>query len=172
MNAFKSPRPTSSVSVAVQGGSSVRHVSVTPLQFPSHQATINVPPLALSIEKILLKAVCKSKSGTKNKDKVDPKTFTLRNINTAKVCSCKDLKGVIRAQLSDDIVTGEFEVGVLQGNTVVNLRSKDDVLDVWKEVKKGIKITLWCDGLRIINPKRNEGYRVMMMMKAKNVMPE
>ena len=38
----------------------------------------------------------------------------------------------------------------------MNLRSKYDGLDVRKEVKKGIKFTLWYDGLSIVNPKRKQ----------------
>ena len=87
------------------------------------------------IEKVLLKAVCK---GPK-KAKREPKTFTLRNINTVEVCSSDKLKRTIKTQLKDDIIVHEedFEVGVIQGTNVVSIRSLEDMMDVWKDVKKG-----------------------------------
>ena len=41
---------------------------------------------------------------------------------------------------------GDFEVSVLQG---ISIRSRDDIQDIWKDVKKRTKVVLWCDGLRV-----------------------
>ena len=58
------------------------------------------------VERIVLKAVCNSKTGAKTKS--DPKNFTLHKINTSEVRSSRELKSVIRAQLCDDIVPGRL----------------------------------------------------------------
>ena len=77
----------------------------------------------------------------------DPKTFTLRNVPTAAINSCKQLKQEIRAQLHEDIVK-DFDVGYIQGSTPVCIRSSNDLMDIWDEVNEGKKIVLWCDGLK------------------------
>ena len=130
-----------------------RQVTVTPLLPVGQARQVNVPlPYSSRIvEKVMLKAVCKSKGGTKNK--TDPKIFTLRNINSAQVCSSEELKQVIKTQLSNDIVD-DFEVGVVQGSNVISIRSRDDVMDIWKDVNKGTKVVLWCNGLRSKSKKR------------------
>ena len=102
------------------------------------------------VEKVLLKAVSK---GAK-KAKKDPKTFTLRNINTSEVCSSKKLKQLIKNQLNGDIVEDFDVVGVLQGTNVVSIRNVEDMKDVWSDIKKGIKVVLWCDGLKMSKRKR------------------
>ena len=130
---------------------SLRRVLVTLISNATSLPPI-VPQDTYHIEKVLLKAVCK----VAKKAKKDPKTFTLRNINTSEVCSGNKLKNVIKTQLWDDIVTSEedFEVGVVQGNSVVSIRSKEDMMDVWKDIRKGTKVVLWCDGLRATKRKR------------------
>ena len=45
-------------------------------------------------------------------------------------------------------------MGVVQGNSVVSIRSKEDMMDVWKDIRKGTKVVLWCDGLRAAKRKR------------------
>jgi len=78
------------------------------------------------IQKVLLKDVCR---GTK---KEPPKTFMLRNINTVEVCSSDKLKWLIKNQLQDD-------VGVVHGNSVVLVCNQEDIMDVWKDIKRGSK---------------------------------
>ena len=130
----------------------LRRVIVTPISALSQDSTSK--PTHHHIEKVLLKAVHK---GSK-KAKKEPKTFTLRNIDTIEVCSSDKLKHVIKTQLKDDIVMNEedFEVGVFQGTNIVSIRSKEDMMDVCKDMKKGDKIVLWCDGLRTLKRKRRE----------------
>ena len=72
-----------------------RQVTVTPLIPVGQAGQVNVPlPYSSKIVKrVMLKAVSKSKGGAKNK--TDPKIFTLRNINSAQVCSSE-------TQLSND----------------------------------------------------------------------
>ena len=80
-----------------------------------------------------------------------PKTFTLRNIDTTEIASAKDLKKIMKAQFSDDIVNcDDFDVGYISGinANVVTIRSREDLTEVWREVYKGSKIMLWCDGLK------------------------
>ena len=94
---------------------------------------------------MLLKAVRSECSGKK---KTDEKTFTLRNIDPSKTNSCSQLKSLIRAQLQEDIrMRGDFDVGYLQGNSVVTLRSSEDMQEIWSSLSEETKITLWCDGL-------------------------
>jgi len=83
----------------------------------------------LGISKLLLKAYCKS-------TKKDPKTFALRNIPTASITSCQQLKQEIKAQLRDDIVK-EFDVGGLRGTTPVSIRTSHDPSEIWNDVLGG-----------------------------------
>ena len=46
------------------------------------------------------------------------------------------------------ILLKEFDVGYCNGSTVVSIRSEQDLRDIWLELKRGVKIILWCDGLR------------------------
>ena len=133
---------------------SVRRVIVTPISalptgVPTQPVVSHVP--VYDIERVLLKAVC-SKG---EKPKKDPRTFTLRNINTAEVFSGDKLQRVIKTQLSDD-VEEEFEVGVVEGSNIVSIHSREDMMDVWNDIKKGTKKILWCDGLRSTRHKRKQ----------------
>ena len=60
------------------------------------------------------------------------------------------LKQVIKLQLAGD-VTDDFDVGYYQATTVASIRSTLDVIEVWNDVKKGVKVVLWCDGLKESN---------------------
>lgn len=132
-----------------KGGSSVlptaaRRVVVTPLTSTSTPANVSSQNTAARpqlISKILIKAFYKG-------NKKDSKIFTLRNINPGDVSSVDKLEQVIRDQLHDDISRSDFEVGYLQGSNVVTIRNKDDLVEVWSNVKKGTKVILWCDGLK------------------------
>ena len=73
--------------------------------------------------------------------------FTLRNIDTASIKSCDDLKEEIRIQFSDDI-RRNFDVGYVQGSNLISVRSSHDVCEVWNSKRKGYELTLWCDGLK------------------------
>ena len=82
------------------------------------------------------------------KGKKDPgKTFALRNITPSLVQTQAQLKTLIKAQLDAELVH-EFDVGCIQNNTVVSLRSPQDIQEVWASVLRGQSVTLWCDGLR------------------------
>ena len=90
-----------------------------------------------------MKAV--ERNGAKGK-KDKGKTFTLRDLNPLTLRTCTQLKALIKAQLGADLIE-EFDIGYIQGNTVVSLRSSRDIQKVWSSVLKGENITLWCDGL-------------------------
>ena len=66
---------------------------------------------------------------------------------------CSQLKTLIKAQLQDDIRTGDFDVGYVQNNSVVTLRSHEDIHEIWSTLSKGTKVILWCDGLRETSSK-------------------
>ena len=118
----------------------IRHVTVTPL-VPAPTARVTSSPITL--RKLLIKAVHKGEKEKKDSGKI----FTLRNINPACVSKLEDLKSLIKAQLSDDLVD-RFDVGYVQNNKVVSLRSKEDIGDLMGSVQKGENILLWCDGLQ------------------------
>ena len=90
------------------------------------------PPIAI----VLVKAV--SKDGPKDSEKM----FTLHDLDTTSILSCKDLKQAIRRQLSDNII---FDVGYLEGSRIRNGRD----LEVWSCIRQ-----LWCDGLSKIKESR------------------
>ena len=56
---------------------------------------------------MLLKAACKGKK--------DIKTFTLSNVDTTTITSSHRLKDLIKESLHDDISSGNFDVGYMQG---------------------------------------------------------
>ena len=70
--------------------------------------------------------------------------------------SCDDLMEVLTRQLSEDIIDGNFDVGYLEGSTVLRLRNGHD-LEVWSCIRKSgskSKVMLWCDGLAMIKESR------------------
>ena len=94
-----------------------------------------------TIKKVMLKAVTR---GSKGKE---PKTFTLRDIRSEAMTSCAAVKCLIKAQLSQDITEEDFDIGFLQGNTVISIRSKADLDELWEVLRRGANTTLWCDGM-------------------------
>ena len=73
--------------------------------------------------------------------------FTLHNISTQTVVSREQLKSEIAKQLKDD-VSGQFDVGLIQGASLVSIHTSRDLSEVWDEVLKSSNVTLWCDGLK------------------------
>ena len=86
------------------------------------------------MDKVLLKVV-------KKKGKKDPKTLTLRNIYQHAYLTCDDLKGVIRKKFSDDVTSGDFDVGYVQGTTVVHIHSSEDLNELWLLLRQPHKNT-------------------------------
>ena len=76
-------------------------------------------PSRCLISKVLIK--CASKENKKQS-----KTYSLRNVDSSAVASCLRLKFLIKAQLRDDI-RKNFDVGYQHNNSIVNIRSSDDV---------------------------------------------
>ena len=102
-----------------------------------HTTFVSIPPL----NRVLVKAVLKGE----NKD---GKIFTLRNVDTTIISSCDDLKKTIKQQLCEDIVADDFDVGYVDGSSIVRLCNKEDLVEAWSGLRKpGSKMTLWCDGL-------------------------
>ncbi len=123
-------------SVTVNSG----RVRVTPLSGCQGHPLSNEK--STKLDKIVLRAVCKDDSKV-------CRSFTLRNIDTALVCSCDDLKIVIRSQLCQDITQEDFDVGYVRGSTVIRSRSEEDVYEVLSDLNKpNCSLTLWCDGLK------------------------
>ena len=50
--------------------------------------------------------------------KKDGKTFTIRKVDPARILSCSDFKGVIRAQLNEEITPDDFDIGFISGTNV------------------------------------------------------
>ena len=42
----------------------------------------------------------------------------------------------------------DIDVGFLNGSSVITIRNSVDLGDIWADVKKAKKVTLWCDGLK------------------------
>ncbi len=112
------------------------------IALPKSGQVVTVRPMNTVVDKVLLKAVSKS-------SKKDPKVFCIRYLDFH--TTCKKLREAIQRQLPDDIIRGDFDIGVVRGNTVVSIRSERDILEVFNDLKCGVKITLWCDGLRDVN---------------------
>ena len=49
------------------------------------------------------------------------KTFVLRGINASTVTTCSHLKALIRKQVGEEIIKGDFDVGYLQGSNVITM---------------------------------------------------
>ena len=135
--------------LAGSGTTNVTNVNFTSGQVPVFhrnmpRQVIVTPPLPLaskqSASTVLLQAVSKE-------NKKEPKTFVLRNIDTACVSTCSALVTLIRAQLREDMTNEGFEVGYYKNNTVITLRSKEDLYEVWESLKSGNNVMLWCDGM-------------------------
>lgn len=81
------------------------------------------------------------------------KMFTLRDLDITAILTCEDLKGedlkdAIKRQLTDDIVDSDFDVGYVEGSSVVRIRNRRDLEEVWSCIAKSKgKVMLWCDGL-------------------------
>ena len=96
-----------------------------------------------TIAKILIKTCAARSSKVK-----DVKIFTLRNMNQSSLSSIDKLRNEIRAQLKNDVYQNKhFDIGYLQGSTVVNIRNQEDLSEIWTCLQKGSNVTLWCDGL-------------------------
>ena len=57
------------------------------------------------------------------------------SVNEADTCSL--LKSLIRAQLREDISAYDFNVGYLNGASVVSIRNEDDLAEIWSSLLKG-----------------------------------
>ena len=99
-----------------------------------------VPASASLVDKVLLKAV--------SKEAKNQKVFTLRNIDSGAMNSCDDVRKLIRAQLEADMISHEFDVGLVSGSSVISIRTKADLEDFWSDVRMGKRAMLWCDGLK------------------------
>lgn len=62
------------------------------------------------------------------------------------VSTVVDLKNLIREQWRNDIDDGHFDVGIMEGVSVVNFVH---MKEFWAEAKKGSKVFLWCNALII-----------------------
>ena len=70
------------------------------------------------------------------------------NVNQHALFTYDNLKGVIKKKLSDDIISGDFDVGYVQDTTVVHIRTSEDLEKLWSLLRQPHKSTvLWCDGL-------------------------
>ena len=127
-------------------------VLITPLSKGTYSMP-NVPTAKLNttlqgasplLSKVLVKVA--SKDGPISSGKM----FTLRDLDITTILTCEDLKDAIKRQLTDDIVDSDFDVGYVEGSSVVRIRNRRDLEEVWSCINnpktKG-KVMLWCDGL-------------------------
>jgi len=101
----------------------------------------------LMINKMLWKVM-------KNEKKGDFKMFTIRNITPSEILCVSRL---IRAQLKEDIVAEEFDIGYVSGSNLITLRNTEDMVGLWSTASKGGNMLLWCDGLRPNGAVANAG---------------
>ena len=118
-----------------------RGVTITPIQ--------SSQPKPIIIGKALLKAVSKKQTGKKAQSAT--KTFVLRGINASTVrTTCSHLKALIRKQVGEEIIKGDFDVGYyLQGSNVITMRNKEDIQDLWCNLQRGSNTVIWCDALLV-----------------------
>ena len=125
-------------------------VLITPLSKGTYSMP-NVPTAKLNttlqgasplLSKVLVKVA--SKDGPISSGKM----FTLRDLDITTILTCEDLKDAIKRQLTDDIVDSDFDVGYVEGSSVVRIRNRRDLEEVWSCISKSKgKVMLWCDGL-------------------------
>ena len=121
--------------------------NVSQQQFGVHQLGITRHPQSNPvaqptgvISKVLLKCVSKER-------KSESKTFALRNIDPTLVTTCNQLRALIKEQLGEE-VCDEFDIGYYQNNSVVTIRSAEDITELLAGVRRAERSTLWCDGLK------------------------
>ena len=137
----QSPHPAAAVDYQA-GGQQIRSNPIAGTGVPPPQAqTIEVS------EEVIPKVYIRAVSNCKSKGKED-KTIVLRDIVVESVSSIPELKNVIKKQLKNDIIEDDFDVGVMQGTTVVNIRTVENLKEFWLDLKKGVKVLLWCDALK------------------------
>lgn len=145
-----SNKATSYVIVGSQAAISGSQAVISPSGH-RHRPVLVTPvlPPKPTIDKLLLKAVMKGKPK-------ESKMFTLRNLDPNRIVSCKDLMREIQVQLSEDMTGSTFDVGFIQGNSAVSIRSNKDLVEIWDLVQKGKNIVLWCDGIVLAKENRKE----------------
>ena len=62
--------------------------------------------------------------------------FILRSIDSVKVASRDTLEAEMRGQVCGDIVSNDFDVGYISGNSIISIHNPDDL---WSDIKKGSK---------------------------------
>ena len=63
--------------------------------------------------------------------------------------ACSDLKALIRNQVGGEVIKDDFDVGYLQGNNVITMRNKENILELWSNLQRGTNTVVWCDGLLV-----------------------
>ena len=80
------------------------------------------------------------------------------------ITSRDDLKNEIRTQIQGDIVLSEFDVGFFSASGIlISIRNPVDLADIWADIKKGNKVVLWCDGLKVKHRINDEVESLMGM---------
>ena len=138
------------VSVTVQSQPATPQVSV-PRRGVTVTPILSSQPKPIFIGKALLRAVSTKQIGKKTQSTA--KTFVLRSINGSMVTTCSALKALIRKQVGGEIIKEDFDVGYLQGNTVIIMRNEDDILELLSNLERGSNTVIWCDGLLIQRSK-------------------
>ena len=58
------------------------------------------------------------------------------------------VQNLIKDCLQGDIISGNFDVGFINGVNVIRVGTREDVKEMWSEIEKAKSNTmLWCDGL-------------------------
>jgi hypothetical protein len=67
------------------------------------------------------------------------KLFTLRSFPVDQIVSRECLKAMIKSQLHGDLISGDFDVGYVNGSSVISIRALEDLTEFWSATRKGSK---------------------------------
>lgn len=58
------------------------------------------------------------------------------HIDTTITASSHNLKELIKESIREDIASGDFDVGYIQGTYVIRVHTKDDISEMWSDIRK------------------------------------
>lgn len=99
--------------------------------------------------------------GSYNVDKIILKGSTKKDsrafVQTSLVCTCDDLKDLIRKQLYHEIIPEDFCIRYMEGSTVVMIRSCEDISEFWASLSNTnkIKVDLGDDKYQLLRRRKS-----------------
>ena len=127
----RSAAPASAPRLGQLLGANPRQVIVTPLSSVISPMSAKPTPKPKAVRD-RQGSVCKGKKVTK--------MFTLRSIDSERVCSRDELKHTIRSQLHGDVCSSDFDVGYISGSSIISIRNQADLSELWTDIQKGVMV--------------------------------